>query len=401
MDQPQHGILNLNANGSFNYTPEPDYFGPDGFTYRAFDGVSHSAVTGVGITVDPVQDPGKLAFSADEFFANENSATGIVTVVRTGGSEGTISVDYSTSPLTATEFADYSPASGTLTFNPGEVSKDIFVGLNTDAEAELSETLSVHLNNPTGAATFAGGMPPNATLTIVNSDPPPSIYFNDPVPVAEGNAGATNVIPFVLTLSEPSTDPVEVNYNFGFGSATGGEDFDDTITSSTITFAPGETSKTINVPIVGDSTNEFDENVSINLFGATNALVRRLDRVRHDHQRRQSPSRRNRSNDPAPAPAAPASSIPVGTYVSSPDGDDLDITIETQPLHGTVQIDNNGTPDDASDDVITYIPEGNGFADDSFAYKVTDPYGGSASGTIAIESRGIASAPQPNRAGIA
>ena len=52
----QHGMLALNANGSFSYTPDANYNGPDSFTYKAFDGSANSDVTTVSITVDPVND---------------------------------------------------------------------------------------------------------------------------------------------------------------------------------------------------------------------------------------------------------------------------------------------------------------------------------------------------------
>jgi VCBS repeat-containing protein len=52
----QHGTLALNANGSFRYTPEANYNGPDRFSYGAFDGDATSNVTTVSITVDAVND---------------------------------------------------------------------------------------------------------------------------------------------------------------------------------------------------------------------------------------------------------------------------------------------------------------------------------------------------------
>ena len=53
---PAHGTLAMAADGSFVYTPVPDYFGPDSFTYRAFDGLDRSAVTTVSIDVTSVDD---------------------------------------------------------------------------------------------------------------------------------------------------------------------------------------------------------------------------------------------------------------------------------------------------------------------------------------------------------
>ena len=52
-----HGAVTLNPDGSFVYTPDPDYNGPDAFTYRASDGVATSAITTASLTVAAVEDP--------------------------------------------------------------------------------------------------------------------------------------------------------------------------------------------------------------------------------------------------------------------------------------------------------------------------------------------------------
>src|SRR5262249_57269717 len=53
---PAHGSLTLNADGSFTYTPNADYNGPDSFAYRANDGAADSNVATVSIAVVPVND---------------------------------------------------------------------------------------------------------------------------------------------------------------------------------------------------------------------------------------------------------------------------------------------------------------------------------------------------------
>ena len=47
-----HGSVALAADGSFTYTPDADYHGPDSFTYRAYDGSAYSAPATVSIDVD-------------------------------------------------------------------------------------------------------------------------------------------------------------------------------------------------------------------------------------------------------------------------------------------------------------------------------------------------------------
>jgi Ca2+-binding RTX toxin-like protein len=53
---PAHGTLTLNTDGSFEYVPAADYYGPDSFTYKANDGALDSNVVTVNITVTPVDD---------------------------------------------------------------------------------------------------------------------------------------------------------------------------------------------------------------------------------------------------------------------------------------------------------------------------------------------------------
>ncbi|MGH3768460.1 MAG: Ig-like domain-containing protein, partial [Pseudonocardiaceae bacterium] len=53
---PGHGSLTVNTNGSFTYTPAPNYSGPDSFTYKASDATATSNTATVALTVTPVND---------------------------------------------------------------------------------------------------------------------------------------------------------------------------------------------------------------------------------------------------------------------------------------------------------------------------------------------------------
>ena len=69
----------------------------------------------------------------------------------------------------------------------------------------------------------------------------------------------------------PSDAPVTVNFATADGTAAAGEDY--VAASGTLTFAPGETTKTITVVVKGDKQKEADETFSVNLFGAFGALI--------------------------------------------------------------------------------------------------------------------------------
>jgi VCBS repeat-containing protein len=51
-----HGTVSVNPDGSYSYTPQLNYFGPDSFTFRASDGTVDSNVATVALTVTPVND---------------------------------------------------------------------------------------------------------------------------------------------------------------------------------------------------------------------------------------------------------------------------------------------------------------------------------------------------------
>src|SRR5262249_43167767 len=106
-------------------------------------------------------------FSGSGYSVNENQGTATITVTRTNGSTGSVTVNYATSDGTATAGSDYTATSGTLTFAAGETSKTFTVPIIDDTAVENPETVTLPLSNaPSGAAL---GSPATATLTI-NSD---------------------------------------------------------------------------------------------------------------------------------------------------------------------------------------------------------------------------------------
>src|SRR5262249_60695187 len=104
--------------------------------------------------------------------------------------------------------------------------------------------------------------------TIVDDEPrisiPPSVSRS------EGNTAQT-AFGFTVTLSSPNDAPVTVDCATAPGSATAGSDYQ--AASGTLTFAPGETSKTITVMANGDRLGEANETFSVNLTSATSAVI--------------------------------------------------------------------------------------------------------------------------------
>jgi VCBS repeat-containing protein len=105
---PSHGALSFNADGSYAYTPEADYFGDDSFTYRANDGDLDSGVATVSLTINPVNDAPVAA--GDSYTLNEDTT---LTVPAAGVLANDTDVDSAT--LTAALVSG--AAHGTVTLN--------------------------------------------------------------------------------------------------------------------------------------------------------------------------------------------------------------------------------------------------------------------------------------------
>ncbi|MEH2283289.1 MAG: Calx-beta domain-containing protein [Nostoc sp.] len=179
-----------------------------------------------------------------------------------------ISVNYNTSDGTANiADSDYNSTQGTITFNPGETSKTLSIGVIGDNKFETNETFSVNLLGATNA-TITDNL---GVASIINDDNQPTISISD-VSVLEGNTGTTTNADFIFTLSNPSYQQISVNYNTTDGTANIA-DSDYNSTQGTITFNPGETSKTLSIGVIGDNTDEANETFSVNLLGATNAAI--------------------------------------------------------------------------------------------------------------------------------
>lgn len=118
-------------------------------------------------TIKDDDNPGKFSFSFAPYSGTEHDSVQ-VTVQRTNGTAGTVTVDYTTSGGTALPFTDYQPASGTLIFGDGEMTKTFFVSLADDNLPEPTESVNLVLSNPIGGASL--GIPAIAVLNIFDND---------------------------------------------------------------------------------------------------------------------------------------------------------------------------------------------------------------------------------------
>ena len=96
-----------------------------------------------------------------------------------------------------------------------------------------------------------------------------TLRIND-VSRTEGNTG-TGAATFTVTLAPASTCTVTVRYATANGTAVTGSDY--TAASGTLTFAPGQTSKTVTVNVAGDAVLEPNETFTLNLSAPTGATL--------------------------------------------------------------------------------------------------------------------------------
>lgn len=219
-------------------------------------GTSEFSQANIVVVAPPV-----LQFSSATYNVAEGAGSALITVTRTGETSSLVTVQYSTSPGTASPSADYIAVTGTLSFGAGVTSQTFSVPITADNIDEPNETLTLNLSNP-GSATLGLS---SATLTISDDDPTPSITIDDNTQ-AEGSSGTSNMT-FLVHLSNPSASTITVAFTTAPGTATPGLDY--TTTSGTLTFNPGVTTQQINVPIIGDSAMEGDETFFVNLSNAS------------------------------------------------------------------------------------------------------------------------------------
>ncbi|MBE5315011.1 MAG: putative Ig domain-containing protein [Xanthomonadales bacterium] len=179
---------------------------------------------------------------------------------------GGVTFDIGTANGSATAGVDYVASSLTnQTIPAGSSTYTFTVLVNGDLLNEPSETFFVNVTNVVNAVVVDG----QGVGTIVNDDPLPSLSIND-VTVVEGNAGTVNAV-FTVTLSAASGQTVQVNFATADGTATQPADY--TNTSGTLTFTPGQTTRTITVPVIGETIPEANETFFVNLSGATNSTI--------------------------------------------------------------------------------------------------------------------------------
>ena len=209
---------------------------------------------------------GTPAITAAEVVVDETAQRALVVVALDRPSVNPVTVAWTTADDTAMAGEDFRPGSGVLRFEPGETVRTISVDVFDDALAERDEFFHVVLSNPAGA-TLADAV--GSVMIARNDTPPVGRPYIGALPLAacEGDT----VADFVVYLSAPSPNEVRVNFGIDAGTAAGNADFRGY--SGTLVFAPGETVKTLPVPVIDDTAAEPTEVFWLDLNTAVNAVV--------------------------------------------------------------------------------------------------------------------------------
>jgi VCBS repeat-containing protein len=341
-----HGSVVFNADGSFTYTPAANYNGPDSFTYTASDGQAFSNVATVNLTVNSVNDA--PVAGSDSYTTAEDTP---LTVAAPGVLGNDTDVD---SPvLTAAVVAN--PTHGALT-------------LNADGSFTYTPAANYHGSDSFTYKANDGSLDSNVatvslTVTSVNDAP---VAANDSYTTTQ-NTALSIVAPGILgndsdvdgdamtahVLSQPSHGGLAINTNgsFVYLPATGW--------SGTDSFS-----------YVANDGQAFSNvaTVSITVTSTNTAPVANNDSY-------------STSEDTTLSIAAPG----VLGNDTDANGDHLTAGNVTQPAHGTVGVNSDGS--------FTYVPNANYNGPDSFTYQANDGQASSNTATVNLTVNAVNDAP--------
>lgn len=203
-----------------------------------------------GAAAEAGLDPGRLRFT------------------RTGGGvSAPLTVAYSVAG-TATPAADFQALSGTVTFAAGSTTADVVVRPLDDAAYEPVET--VLLTAVAGSGYTLGATTAGRVSITSNDPPPPPVVSVSPASVGEGHSGLRQIV-FTITLSAASPQSASVRWATSNGTATAGRDY--YAASGTVSFSPGQRTKTVGVWVIGDRIIEAHETFFVTLSAPVRATV--------------------------------------------------------------------------------------------------------------------------------
>ncbi|PQO34778.1 tandem-95 repeat protein [Bremerella cremea] len=340
LTQASHGTVDFASDGTFTYTPESNFNGQDSFTYSISDGNGGSDTATVVLTVTPVND--YPTASDDGATTDEDNSVLINVLANDTDIEGdSLTIVRTTTPLHGSVFVNpnqeivYTPNSN---FN----GVDTFTYAVDDGKGGVSSaSVSVTVNsvNDSPIAIDDAQTTDEDTAVVIDVLANDSDVDGDPLAVSGMSSPAHGVV--VLNGNGTITYTPDANYHGADSFTYDVSDGNGGVDTATVTITVNSVN---DKPVANADTGTTDEDVP--------AVFDLL------------------SND------------------SDIDGDPLTISSVTNPNHGTVVVNNDGT--------ITYTPNANFFGTDSFLYTINDGQGGTDTGTVAITVDSVNDAPDAN-----
>jgi len=215
---------------------------------------------------------GRFEFASALYTVSEGGTNVTVTVRRVGGTAGTVRVNYATQddpsvPLESRAIpgVDYTSVSGTLTFGEGETLQSFKVPVRDDSVVEGEKIFEIVLSNPVSDPPSDVGLGDQPATRVVITSDDSEIFFTVPAyNVGESVPSASASI--TISRTGAVTVPVSVTFFTKDGTATSGADYAGT--TNVITFAAGESQRTLAIGVISDSSVEGNEFVNLYLTNA-------------------------------------------------------------------------------------------------------------------------------------
>jgi hypothetical protein len=232
--------------------------------------------TGLGTIAD---EEGPVTFYVNDTSKVEGSSgttpmTFTVTASPAPAAGQTVTVKVKSTAGTATAGSDFKAVSlHAITFTSAAPTQTVSIPIIGDKTVEPNETVSLTLSAPSAGSYLGDAI---GLGTIINDDggtgatPAPALSVPNSM-VVEGNSGTHNAV-FSVSLPASPTQTTSVHVATADGTATAGSDY--TAVSTTLTWAPGDpATKTVSVPVIGDTIAEGNETFSLVLSSPGNAVL--------------------------------------------------------------------------------------------------------------------------------
>ena len=372
---PSHGTLNLNSNGSFTYTPNANYNGPDSFTYKASDSALDSNVATVTITVNAVNDRPTITPDIPNKTILEDSDTGEIsfTIGDAESAAGDLTVTVSSSDTTLVP-------NDNLILGGSGADRTIKVKPAANRSGGPA-TITLTVSDGSGPGSQSATETFDVTVTPVNDAPSFDVPAN--APAVNEDSGAHTVSNFA---SNRDVGPFEAGQQITA--------FEVTNNSDTSLFSAG--------PSIDPATGDLTYTPAANKHGTADITVQAKDDggtanggLNTSSQKTFTITVNSVNDDPVARDdeynTDEDNSLTVNandgvlSNDSDIDGDSLSVSSFNQPGHGSVTLNDDGS--------FTYTPDPNYFGDDSFTYTVSDGAGGSADATVTVHIHAVNDAP--------